>query len=583
MDDRLASTNEQLRITLIIVAAALLALVLCGMAIRLLVRIARLIATAVVALRRSPRRGVMSLVIALGSATAALTKALWTTQTQSTTSPTDGRDYNTSSPRPGSPLPALASMGLAASLAGHVQRERRVLLEDAPNTARLAPPRGAASATGIAVFERARGWNPSPSGSALIVPLGVADDRLVQLSIVTGALIAVEAPENESDSVLRHIVNTLALAPWLGAPRLLVLGFASEDLVGGANVIVVESESQLCEEVVRAPTAPGTPPPIVVTRRELSCAGELSDLGVTVISALPIDAVGTVRIVREETHWRVSSTNEVFQPYGLSAQEAADFRNMVREMTTLEHADARSSAPTSDEDPLADPANDCSRISVRVMGPVRVLTGDGDEVEFRKAKSVELLCWLIFHRDRPTVSAARTALWEIDVEDATFHNVLSEVRRAFAQWGNREIVRREGKSRLVLHPQVESDVEALQRVVCAHESMDDIERMHELQRILVGIGGLPFAGHDYAWADAEGITSMIVWLVTRAINQACMIAREHGEHDVVFAVTAAGLRMLPGDEHFLLLRERLQPKFAPASTDQATIPAESGVRIRVDA
>ena len=37
------------------------------------------------------------------------------------------------------------------------------------------------------------------------------------------------------------------------------------------------------------------------------------------------------------------------------------------------------------------------------------------------------------HRDRSTRAGARTALWELDVRDATFANVVSEARRAMAR------------------------------------------------------------------------------------------------------------------------------------------------------
>ena len=37
------------------------------------------------------------------------------------------------------------------------------------------------------------------------------------------------------------------------------------------------------------------------------------------------------------------------------------------------------------------------------------------------------------HRERATRVGARTALWDLDVRDATFANVVSEARRAMAR------------------------------------------------------------------------------------------------------------------------------------------------------
>ena len=52
---------------------------------------------------------------------------------------------------------------------------------------------------------------------------------------------------------------------------------------------------------------------------------------------------------------------------------------------------------------------------------------------FERSKALELVAWLTMHRDRSTRVGARTALWELDVRDATFANVVSEARRAMAR------------------------------------------------------------------------------------------------------------------------------------------------------
>ncbi len=76
----------------------------------------------------------------------------------------------------------------------------------------------------------------------------------------------------------------------------------------------------------------------------------------------------------------------------------------------------------------------------------------------------------------------------------------------------------------------------------------------ELVDVLLFVRGLPFSGRSYAWADAEGITSTVVWLVTRAIELAVEVAKSHGDAATVLDATAAGLRMLPNDEYFLGLQ-----------------------------
>ena len=49
----------------------------------------------------------------------------------------------------------------------------------------------------------------------------------------------------------------------------------------------------------------------------------------------------------------------------------------------------------------------------------------GEQVRFERSKALELVVWLATHRDRPTRTRARTALWELDVRDATFATVIA--------------------------------------------------------------------------------------------------------------------------------------------------------------
>src|SRR5690606_11397297 len=72
-------------------------------------------------------------------------------------------------------------------------------------------------------------------------------------------------------------------------------------------------------------------------------------------------------------------------------------------------------------------------IVVRLLGRVEAADRDGATVTFERSKTKELVAWLATHRDRGSRAAARTALWDQDVRDATFANVVSEARRALAR------------------------------------------------------------------------------------------------------------------------------------------------------
>ena len=77
---------------------------------------------------------------------------------------------------------------------------------------------------------------------------------------------------------------------------------------------------------------------------------------------------------------------------------------------------------------------------------VEVVDADGATAAFERSKALELIAWLALHRDRSTRAGARTALWELDVRDATFANVVSEARRAMARLVRRRLTARSGSA-----------------------------------------------------------------------------------------------------------------------------------------
>ncbi len=464
-----------------------------------------------------------------------------------------------------SPLPALASVGLAVGLGAHVQRERATLLRDAPASARLRKPSAASLARGTALFERARAGQAialsSGETEGLIVPLGVADDRLVQLTIRPGDAVSVDAEAGEALAVLRHIFNTVLTAPWLSGRRVVLCGFAATDVIVADKVVFADTPCEAVSTALSIRNNPPTDAPAVIVVADVYSPefAMLGDAGVAVITTGISPNSTATRLVRERHAWRVSTTDDLFRPYGVSPSEADEFRTMLREMTVVETDESIPSA-RAERSPIEGEWS----VLVRVLGPVEVRQRDAGEIRFRKSKSVELLCWLALHRDRPTASAARTALWEIDVEDATFHNVLSELRRGLSSVGHDDAAGRVNKQRLFLADGVVTDAELLRNLLRQAESWEHESQAHESQvahkvienllSVLQLVRGLPFADSGYAWADAEGITSTFVWLVTRAIDCVCSVADECGDEAAMLEATAAGLRMSPGDEVFLARR-----------------------------
>jgi DNA-binding SARP family transcriptional activator len=191
---------------------------------------------------------------------------------------------------------------------------------------------------------------------------------------------------------------------------------------------------------------------------------------------------------------------------------------------------------------------------VRLLGPVEVESAVGETVTFPRGRSLELLAWLVTHRDRPTRSAARTAMWDAEVRGATFNNVVSDLRRSLGSVDGRLVLDRSPDDRLRLAPSVASDAELLESaLVRFRRSPDDV---NELRAALGRVRDLPFSGSGYLWPDTEGITSSLVLLVVRASEALAGTALERGDIDGVFWATGRGLSVLRNHEGLVELRMR---------------------------
>lgn len=200
------------------------------------------------------------------------------------------------------------------------------------------------------------------------------------------------------------------------------------------------------------------------------------------------------------------------------------------------------------------------QVLVRVLGPPAVEARDGRCITFSKGKSLELLVWMSEHRATSLRSAARTALWDGNVQDATFANVVSDIRRGLnavvGEPEDDEWIPRTFSDRLPLHPDVVTDAHLLGDELHRYEHGGDVADHRMLARALERVAHLPFFGVNYGWADAEGITTSHVVLVVRSAVTLAELAIRKGDTSLLFASTERGLRVLPGHEELVLLRMR---------------------------
>ncbi|MEK7292527.1 MAG: bacterial transcriptional activator domain-containing protein, partial [Actinomycetota bacterium] len=155
---------------------------------------------------------------------------------------------------------------------------------------------------------------------------------------------------------------------------------------------------------------------------------------------------------------------------------------------------------------------------------------------------------------------ARTALWEVNVQDATFTNVVSDVRRSLAkvvkldedeEWLGRTLT-----DLLPLHLSVTTDGELLEATIQRALTLDGDAALAELRTALEYVRDLPFSGTNYLWPDSEGITTQLTLSVMTSAVMASELYLERGDTEGVFWATGRGLKVLPGHEELLALRMR---------------------------
>ena len=198
------------------------------------------------------------------------------------------------------------------------------------------------------------------------------------------------------------------------------------------------------------------------------------------------------------------------------------------------------------------------RIIIRVLGVPVVETAEGATITIGKGKSLELLSWLVEHKDSSTRSAARTALWSENVQDATFSNVVSDLRRSLnssiGAMENEEWIPRTFTNQMILNEKVVTDAFIIEKFLKLYiDNPSELNRQH-LEESLSFVRDLPFAGMNYAWADAEGITTSHVITTLQAAVLLGEYAISVNDTETLFYVTEKGLRVLPGHEELVALR-----------------------------
>ncbi|MET0146100.1 MAG: hypothetical protein ABW328_15160, partial [Ilumatobacteraceae bacterium] len=391
-----------------------------------------------------------------------------------------------------------------------------------------------------------------------LTQLGVdADGREVLVDLEALGVLSIAAPPALADAVVRGVAATLATSIFAEVANLVGVGIDESVFLDHRQahaVATVDGALELAATLVGS-TAAARQSTFVLRSRHTS--GEAWEPAVVLVGSSVADEV-TADLVRSAARrrgglavvaagdapgapwslragaggWTLEPLGISLVPVGLTSRDVEELHDVLRQADAPLVRDEDTVADGPDVGPLGNgsaPAPDEPFVEapwsllVRVLGPVEVTAATGAAATFERSKALELIAWLTLHRDRSTRVGARTALWELDVRDATFANVVSEARRSMARLveppAGEEWLGRTLTDVLPLHGGVVSDVDLL-RARLDHARLQPPElAIRTLHPAVDLIRDMPFAGTGYLWPDAEGITSNLVLLATSAATE----------------------------------------------------------------
>ena len=394
---------------------------------------------------------------------------------------------------------------------------------------------------------------PPNSSSPVFVPLGISNSQQVYVDLGAGSVVSITSNDQAEQSAVFNALIISALFASKNRLRVILFTKNSHQTIDFAGISVASSFAEVLGLAGSSNTK------CVVFSREVICDDEVSQLrgnDVAVVCQNKL-ASTTTTLHAVDSSWHLSPSNLSMSPFGLSSEQVATLSELLNDVVRCVDESTVIRDDTANSTVALENVSDY-KVLVRTLGPVEVELADGTTIEFEKSKTKELLAWLTNHRSRPTRSAARTALWEFTVADATFTNVVSDIRRTLKQTELlsplEEWIPRTFSDHLPFHNSIVSDGEVLRACIVKAQKLSPAAAVIELHRGLELVRDLPFSGTGYLWPDAEGITSQLVITVITAAIMAAELDLQRGKTDGVFWATAQGLKVLGAHEELFALR-----------------------------
>ncbi len=439
--------------------------------------------------------------------------------------------------------------------------------------------------------------------TSTMVP-GVENSELF-VDLEAFGMLCIDGPDDATGDIIRGLVASLQLSPVgqmvnIVGHRLRGSGAdptgTGDDLAGPAIVgtTPIEHTDSLDDALDRAAVMLGSTPTAISGRRtfelrsrgtggetwepvvlisaesspdaavahDLVAASGSGGRGLAVVLAGAVDGAGlTLRAATGA--WMLDRLGVGVVPVGISVGDRAALVDTIvgaADVITLARPQDLIAAQPIEASPVEVFADAEWELMVHTLGTVAVTTRCGETVAFERGKALELVVWLTQHREQSTRVAARTALWELNVRDATFANVVSDARRAMARastpHAGDEWIERTLTEALPLHPLVITDAELLRARMQSCAGLEAACVVQALRPALELVTGMPFASTAYLWPDAEGLGSALTMLVTSAATECARSALQLDDIDTVFWATGQGLKVLAGHEELIGLRMR---------------------------
>ena len=415
--------------------------------------------------------------------------------------------------------------------------------------------------------------SPCPTLTMIGTTARSEGDADVYLNLEALGGLCVAGDRGQTHDILRAITASLAVSSLGDRSQIFVHGLALESFADATNLEVTVDLSSAVQQalaltngrrraepdtagfVLRAtqPEEAWEVAVVISTDGDDALAAAASAAGVVVVATAPMKGV-TTTLTATATGWRLTPFNIVVTPVALTAVTLAGVATLLDDASAAPEV-----LPAPVVETVLDPYDERHwNFLVRVLGPVDVVSRNHDEVEFERAKALELVVWLAQHRTNPARVAARTALWQVNVQDATFANVVSDARRSLARslapTDGRDWIARNMGDRIPLHDSVLTDVELVEARLAWARRCEGPAAIDVLRPAVEMLRDQPYAGTDYMWPDEDALPSGLTHLATSTTAELAQRCLDAGDIDGVFVATATGLRILPGHDELVCLR-----------------------------